>query len=140
MILWWLEKVGDQKSESYSVDYLNSWDVTPSINEETWVHGAAPTINIDQFCQIKWVLCQKVNFIGDFNTQLKVKYLGNEDVLTTFISNKNAQKREFLWALSGIAINENEGKRWYATHNNVVINIGNIVSDDEIYICCYKYD
>jgi hypothetical protein len=131
VILWWLQKTGEQKSDSFFVDYLNSGDITPAINEETWIHGAAPSVDINQFCQIKWVLCQKVNFIGDFNSQEKVKYLGNEDTITTFISTKNAQKREFLWSLSGIVINENEGKRWYATHNNVVINIGNILSNDE---------
>gem|GEM_PF-3970173 len=62
-------------------------------------------------CENNAIICKKISFIGDFVSEEKAKYIQKEKKITSFISDKNALKKDFLSSLNTLQINENEGKR-----------------------------
>jgi hypothetical protein len=62
-------------------------------------------------CENNAIICQKISFIGDFVNEEKAKYIQQQKKITSFISDKNALKKDFLQSVSSIQINEIEGKR-----------------------------
>ncbi|MEI6426278.1 MAG: hypothetical protein WCO66_02885 [Candidatus Absconditabacteria bacterium] len=131
LFLWGSQKTGEQANEQYFEDYLNQPDTVITGNINTGIHEVSTIPTIEAFCASKQNICAKIDFIGDFINEQKTNYLEKEDKITSFIDKNNAQKKDFLSSLTTMQINENEGKRGYATHDKVVINIGNILSDDE---------
>lgn len=133
LFLWWLEKTGEPVNQDFSEDYVNQpdTDIPNSIN--TGSHDASTTISLKIVCKNNAIICKKISFIGDFLSEEKAKYIQQQKKITSFISDKNALKKDFLQSVSSIQINETEGKRWYATRDKVVINIWNIYSDDEFH-------
>jgi len=131
LFLWWLEKTGEPVHQDFSEDYVNQPDTDISNIVNTWSHDTSTTISLKIVCENNAIICKKISFIGDFVSEEKAKYIQKEKKITSFISDKNALKKDFLSSLNTLQINENEGKRWYATRDKVVINIWNIYSDDE---------
>jgi len=132
LFLWWSQNIGEQSNQNYFENYVDQPDADISgAIDTTGTHGASTTISLQVVCTSNEIICKKISFIGDFLNEQKAKYIQKESNITSFISTKNALKKDFLPSLTTMQINENEGKRWYATHNKVVINIGNILSDDE---------
>ena len=133
IILWWLEKTGEPLDQNFSEDYVNQPDTDISNSIATGSHDASTAISLKIVCENNAIICKKISFIGDFINEEKAKYIQQQKKITSFISDKNALKKDFLQSVSSIQINEIEGKRWYATRDKVVINIWNIYSDDEFH-------
>ena len=130
LILWWSQNTWEPIN---TIDYLNEIDTGTQIISNTGTHNVSTIDSLSTICATKDVLCKKINFIGVFPDGQKAKYINQEDIITSFISEKNATQKPFLPILNTLQINDTEGKRWYATHDKVVINIGDILSDDEFH-------
>ena len=128
-ILRWTKDLEESKENKYFWDYItNTGTIEPSTGHET-----ATILKQKDICEENNELCKKVTFIGDFEKEDKNIYLIKEDIITSFIKNYNIQKKEFLPVLQSIKINEIGGKRWYATRNTVVLNIGDMSGENEFY-------
>ena len=133
LFLWWSQKIGEPANQDFSEDYLSQPDAEISNIINTGSHDASTAISLKIVCENNAIICKKISFIGDFLSEEKAKYIQQQKKITSFISDKNALKKDFLQSVSSIQINEIEGKRWYATRDKVVINIWNIYSDDEFH-------
>lgn len=128
-ILRWSKEVSTPTEPNDLMDYITQ---TGDIEETktTTGHETANKLNI---CEENKELCKKVLFIGNFSETNKDTYLVKESIVTSFIKDHNKQGKEFLPILNTIKVNDIGGKRWYATRNNVVLNIGDMSGEDEFY-------
>lgn len=131
-ILLWTKDTWYKKESEYFSDYLTNTKISEIIESSTW-HESAIEPQKPNICDKNPELCKKVVFIGNFSNTDKDLYLAKKSIIISFIETQNTENKKFLPVLQRIKINDIGGKRWYATRNTVVLNIGDMTWKDEFY-------
>ena len=101
------------------------------------IHGAADTGNLDRkkfdlICTSNSILCDEIHFESIFTDTEKYLYLSSIFNVVNFINDYLVTQQKTENALQKIAISNDVGqRRWYATHDTIVLNLGYVASKAE---------
>ena len=77
-------------------------------------------------------MCNKIEFNGNFNDTEKYTYTKIITKIVQFIDNNSNENQQMQDVISTININKGNGnRRWYATHDTVILNLWSVQSTKE---------
>lgn len=131
------EKVGETQENMFFQDYLSKQETTETISEEMLpektkpeeTHQSAPPIQ--DKCSEQDPLCQKIEAQEE---QDIIPYKNQVHTATYFINENQIINKKIVDTIKKITIkNDDSQKRWYATRDTVVLNIGPVSDIKEFH-------
>ncbi len=115
--------------------YIDEW-IAELVEELTW-HYASQTQDFyqdkfDKICNSNQDICSKITWMGDFTIKEKYIYLSSVFKITNFVIKNNLIGNDLKIFLNNITINNSVwDRRWYATSDTIVFNLGSVESRNE---------
>ena len=116
------------KNQDLEQQYMNN---DSRIKEQTGHFAAGNPNDLASLCDSIHI-CDKIVFNGNFLDTEKYIYTKIIDKIITFIDTNSNQNGKIEDVIGTIEVNKDTGKRrWYATHDSIVFNLGAVQSNKE---------
>lgn len=108
-----------------------AWEIDNETQQETGHFAWSDVTNLANLCK-RMAICDKIQFKGNFSSTEKYTYTKDITRLVQFIHDNGKQSKSIKEVISKIEISKENGKRrWYATWDSIIFNIGSVQGKKE---------
>lgn len=124
-------EIPESHQETNTTDFETIETGNIIIQTETGHFAASDERDISILCDTI-AICDKINFKGNFTDNSKYTYTQNIIKILSFIDNNSSEEKPIEDVINTIDIsNENGKRRWYATRDKIIFNVGLVKSQKE---------